>query len=249
MDEPTNLRRNKTGAMLVPARTAEMLEGVEEFLPDTPPALDALDTARAEYIRDAEPHGSMTPPGGLKQLASEVASRVQGKDPAPFLDKLGARLAFERTGTRLYEALITKARSSDIPDGGPTVEELEDIRRDEHSHFNLVQEEIEALGGDPTAVTPSANVDAVASMGLLQVVSDPRTSLRESLHAIHVAELTDNDGWAMLIAMAEEQGMTPLAERFRTALNAEAVHLANVRRWLLAMDGVEAPLPTPEVAV
>src|SRR5687768_242988 len=127
MDEPTNLRRNKTGALLAPARSAEMLEGVEEFLPDTPPARDALDTVRAEYIRDAEPHGTMTPPGGLKQLASEVASRVQGKDPAPFLDKLGARLAFERTGTRLYEALITKARTSDIPDGGPTVEELEAI--------------------------------------------------------------------------------------------------------------------------
>jgi hypothetical protein len=246
--EPTERRKNQTGALRAPARTAEMLEGVDEFLPEEPPALDALDTIRGEYIREAEPHGSMPPPGGLKQMAAEVASRVQGKDPAVLLDTLGARLAFERTGTRLYQALITKARSAAIPDGGPTVEELEDIRRDEQSHFDLVQGAIEELGGDPTAVTPSANVDAVASQGLLQVLSDPRTSLRESLHAIHIAELADNDGWAMLIALAEDQGMTPLADRFRVALNSEAVHLANVRRWLLAMGGIDAPLPVPDVA-
>jgi hypothetical protein len=247
MDEPTDQRRNRTGAMLVPSRTAEMLEGMDEFLPDMPPVLDALDTVRAEYAREAEPHGSMPPPGGLKQMATEVASRIQGKDPAAFLDKLGARLAFERTGTRLYQAIITKARSLPIPDGGPTVEELEEIRRDEHSHFNLVEQTIAEMGGDPTAVTPSANVDGVASAGLLAVVSDPRTSVREALHAIHIAELTDNDGWSMLIAMAEEQGLDELARRFQGALNTEAVHLAQVRTWLLAMAGSEGPMPSPDV--
>jgi rubrerythrin len=239
MDEPTDRRRNRTGALLVPRRTAEMLEGVEDFLPDVPTALDALDTVRAEFIREAEPHGSMPPPGGLKQLATEVATRVQGKDPAVFLDKLGARLAFERSGTRLYQALVTKARSLPLLEGGPTVEELEDIRRDEQSHFDLVAQAIEDLGGDPTVVTPSANVEATASLGLMQVVTDPRTSLRESLHAIHIAELADNDAWAMLIAMANDLGQEELAERFRVALRSEERHLENVRRWMVAMGGLD----------
>jgi hypothetical protein len=31
-----------------------------------------------------------------------------GKEPIVFLDKLGERAAFERSGTRLYETLIAK---------------------------------------------------------------------------------------------------------------------------------------------
>lgn len=33
--------------------------------------------------------------------------RVKGDSPTILLDKLGERLAFKRTGTRLYDALIT----------------------------------------------------------------------------------------------------------------------------------------------
>lgn len=80
------------------------------------------------------------------------------------------------------------------------------------------------------------------------MATDPRTSVREALHAIHIAELTDNDGWSMLIAMAEEQGLDELARRFQGALNTEAVHLAQVRTWLLAMAGSEGPMPSPDVA-
>jgi hypothetical protein len=43
---------------------------------------------------------------------------------------------------------------------------------------------IERHGGDPTAVTPSMDLQATASRGVMQVIVDPRTTLLQSLEAI-----------------------------------------------------------------
>ena len=88
------------------------------------------------------------------------------------------------------------------------------------------------MGGDPTAVTPCADVAGVASTGLLEVVADPRVTLTQALDAILTAELTDNDGWKILIAMAEALGHQDLALRFAEALAAEDRHLTSVRTWI-----------------
>jgi rubrerythrin len=53
----------------------------------------------------------------------------------------------------------------------------------------------------------------------------------QSLHAILVAELSDNAGWETLIALAEAQGHDDIAEDFRTALNNERDHLKQVQGW------------------
>ena len=47
----------------------------------------------------------------------------------------------------------------------------------------MLVQAMEQLGGDPTAQTPCADVTATASMGLIQVVTDPRTTLAQSLNA------------------------------------------------------------------
>ncbi len=69
-------------------------------------------------------------------------------------------------------------------------------------------------------------------MGLLQVVADPRTSLLHSLHALHIAELADNDGWILLIQLAGSMGQDDMVRAFRSALDEEAEHLESVRRWM-----------------
>ena len=71
----------------------------------------------------------------------------------------------------------------------------------------MVEAAIRSIGADPTVQTPSADVDGVASMGLIQVLTDPRTSVAQCLEAILIAELADNDGWQMLILFAEKMGM------------------------------------------
>ena len=137
-------------------------------------------------------------------------SYVPGQDPVLLLDKLGERIAFERAGTRLYDALLSKHDAGRTFRGAPSRAELQHIRDQEHEHFLMLVDAMERLGGDPTAVTPSADVQATASKGLPAVLADPRTDLLQCLEAILVAELVDNDCWTALMELAENAGETDL---------------------------------------
>jgi hypothetical protein len=56
---------------------------------------------------------------------------LKGESPQILLDKLGERLAFERTGARLYDAFITKCEVMlDEIEISMTIEDLDDIRAD-----------------------------------------------------------------------------------------------------------------------
>jgi hypothetical protein len=102
---------------------------------------------------------------------------------------------------------------------------------------------MQKMGGDPTAQTPCADVTATASMGIVQVLTDPRTTLAQCLNAILSAELTDNAGWELLVQLAEDAGESELAGRFLGALGQEQEHLAIVKGWLtqLVTEGAGTP--------
>lgn len=240
--------KNRTGIALSPLDKQELIEGALATIPSMEGDASELDVARAPYLEDRHSIGSMPPPASVKGVASTVADAVKGASASVFLDKLGERLAFERTGTRLYTTLLGKFDASDPLPGGPTRADLERIQQDEISHFLMLREAMLSLGADPTAITPSADVAAVSSMGILQVVGDARMNLKQSLEAILVAELVDNDGWGVLIELARATGHQKLADRFETALAAEEEHLANVRTWIRrATIGEGKPIGTPEV--
>jgi hypothetical protein len=74
----------------------------------------------------------------------------------------------------------------------------------------------------------------VASTGLVQVITDPRTTMPQSLSALLTAELTDNDGWDMLVDLTRSFGQDEMVRRFQFAQQQEAIHLGHVRRWLTA---------------
>jgi rubrerythrin len=112
-----------------------------------------------------------------------------------------------------------------------TINDLEQIRADEARHFLLLSDAIESLGGDPTSQTPSADLAGVESMGLVQVLNDPRTSIAQSLHAIVTAELSDKAGWETLIALAEEHDLDDMVNDFSKALSEEREHLSLVQTW------------------
>lgn len=189
---------------------------------------------RVELAKQAGTVGTMPPPASLKGVAKTAIDKLKGKEPTVLLDKLGERLAFERSGVRLYEALMVKLEAAGARAGGPTREELAEFRDEELRHFGVVKRAIEQLGGDPTTVTPSADVVGVEASGLFQVLGDPRTSLDECLGAVLTAELVDNDAWDLLARLARESGHEDLAEEFETALTEETNHLVNVRRWVEA---------------
>jgi hypothetical protein len=96
----------------------------------------------------------------------------------------------------------------------------------------MLEEVIRSLGGDPTAVTPSANIHAVSSRGLCAVIADPRTDLQQSLEAALIAELADNDCWLTLVALAKGFSRDDLAGQFAEALEHEQEHLLRVRAWV-----------------
>jgi rubrerythrin len=232
--KPTATGANRTGIATSPLDAKKLVEGATMGV--SQPSFDttALEQERLTRSREAEPVGTMPPPASLKQAAKTVIDTLKGERTNVFVDLLGERLAFERTGTRLYESLLVKLAAADAHPGGPTRAELEEIRNDELAHAALLTEAITGLGGDPTVMTPCANISAVASEGVLKVLADPRTTFTEALKAILIAELTDNDGWAMLADLADKLEQQELASEFRDALEAEEEHLARVRLWLQA---------------
>lgn len=232
MKNPTDIGMNRTGIGMSPKDSKATIEGARDSVPDPECDLTAIESIRTYYSDDADPVGTMPPPASLKGVAKSAKEMLKGNMPTVFLDLLGERLAFERTGTRLYEALLVKYDAAHVHEGGPTREELLRFHDDELQHFGLLMECMEQLGADPTAVTPGADVMGVASMGAMQVMTDPRSTLTECLHVIHMLELADNDSWQMLSELADQLGHNEMAERFRQALVEEANHLMHVRSWV-----------------
>ena len=224
---------NRSGIMASPVDSKRMIEGADTLTPAMVGAADgAAIRTRLAYARAEGSLGSVPPPASVKGAVKAVTKVVQGRDPTVFMDQLGGRLAFERTGVRLYDAMLIKLAAEGSWDGGPTEQQLKDIRAEELSHFAMLTECIEALGGDPTAMTPSADVGGVASTGILKLLGDPRVTLGQALQGLLIAELADNDSWALLASLAEAMGQPDYVARFRTALANEQEHLRLVRGWV-----------------
>jgi rubrerythrin len=224
MQLKTEVGMNHSGMQSAPEAGEKMLENIQLTRPRRGDERD-LARIRTEYAREADPVGTLPDPNasGLNAL---------------LMDKLGARLAFERTGTRLYDALMAKCqaeRSSELP-----LKDLQHIRDEEATHFALLGAAIQSLGGDPTAQTPEADVSGVEGMGLMQVLTDPKTTVAQALHAILVAEMTDNAAWEELIELTTQAGNDDLMARFIKAHEEEIEHLEKVRGWYRAATQAQA---------
>jgi ferritin-like protein len=251
---PTDLGANRTGIASSPKDGDKLIEGARQGVPRASFTPASLEAERLSYNDDAEPVGTVPPPASIKGAVKAVGKALVGEKATVLIDQMAGRLAFERTGTRLYEALLTKLQAAGEHPGGPTRTDLEEIRDEELAHAALLADGLVRLGADPTSMTPAADVTAVASEGVLKVVVDARTTLTQSLEAILIAELTDNDAWTMLVNLADKMGQDELAAEFREALLQEEDHLDRVRTWL--QDSLEgqagvagkAPAATPPPA-
>lgn len=259
--QATFLGPNLTGAAISPAAVEAMLEAADTMTPVSEVDVSQLEAQKLLFIAEADSVGSVPMPPGAKGVIKAGAAKVMGGQPTLLIDKLGERLAFERTGTRLYDALILKYRASKdlvdepLPPAVSTtsgngsartaqapMQTLEMIRAEELEHFNLLREAIEKLGGDPTSQTPCADVTAVASMGFMQVLNDPRTTLAQCLNTMLVAELADTAGWELLASLAKDAGQADMAKRFLDALAQEERHAVIIKGWLSAIL-VQNPQP------
>ena len=238
MGKSTQMGMNRTGVQMSPMDVKQMqqdagsLSSLQDTQVDVGSEFDVV-AMRLKYIREADPVGSVPLPGTMKGAVKAGMQKIGGRNPEVLIDKLGERLAFERSGTRLYEALIVKCRGA-AGEGNVniSIDQLLHIHGEEARHFKLLCDVMEQLGADPTAQTPCADTAGVASIGIMQVLTDPRTTVPQCLNAILTAELADNAGWELLIQVANEMDQEEMVAQFREALVAEEEHVAIVKQLL-----------------
>ena len=105
---------------------------------------------RTAYIEAAGPVGSVPPPGTAKGAVKAGMQALTGRKAHVFIDRIGERLAFERTGTRLYEALITKCcaqADGDVLLPGGVSEPPHGVRIPERSQADGLRPRREKTGG------------------------------------------------------------------------------------------------------
>jgi len=265
--ESTTSGTNQTGAAARPEGAQAMAAAVQRLSPPGEIDTSAAVRERLLYLQQSDAVGTVPPPTTLGGSIKTGVAQLLGERPELLLDKIGERIAFERGGVRLYDALIVKyqaaaAAGAVLPPIAQALEELGSepelvqamrdeqpeqtlarIRAEELAHFHLLCAAMRRLGGDPSAQTPCADVIGTASMGLMQVLTDPRTTLAQSLNAMLTAEMTDNAGWDLLLQLSEKAGETELSDWFVHALAQEDQHLQVIRSWLTALLTVEEQSP------
>lgn len=228
MEQTTQLGMNRTGMQMSPIDADELIQGTE---PVEDATLSPAAKIRSAYAENADALGSMPLPGTLTGAVKSGVDMLTGNRMQVLLDKLGERAAYERAGTRLYEAFLTKLSVMDDLSDPDMIETARTIHDQEAGHYALVRDCITELGGDPTAQTPSADLVGVQGMGLVQAMSDPRTNLPQCLNVLLSAELIDTAAWELLAELAGEMGHSELQGRFTRAAELEAQHLETVKTW------------------
>lgn len=247
MEDPTKLGHNRTGMQMSPlhgemlrktARDASVLADPEAT--EQPEAM-LMAEVRREYVNEADALGSVPPPGTMTGIVKSGGAMISGKRLQVFIDKVAERMAYERGGTRLYDAALVKVVA--LSQGTPvTIERVKQIRNQEAEHAEMLRQALVSLGADPTAQTPCADLVGVQSMGLMQAVSDPRTSLAQTLSSLLAAELIDVASWELLSRLATSLGNDELAEKFDAALEQENEHLTTISGWYEGLINADAKM-------
>lgn len=233
MEKNTELGANKTGIDMSPLMSKDMMDTEGLYMGETHDTQESSEMHQF-YLKDADALGSVPLPGTVKGAIKSTLKMATGKHPEALINKLGERLAFERSGVRIYEQLIAKCEHSrmgnqmaiEIP-----IERLREFRDQEAEHFQMLVECMKTLGADPTAQTPDADASGVAASGLMKVIMEPRTSVSQSLEAMLTLELTDNAAWDLLIKLADDMSLADMVSQFQHAHQQEQIHLEQVQQW------------------
>src|SRR6056297_1038600 len=145
-------RINRTGMS-----TSKHAEAMGQIPQMTQPSQNgnALKQAHAAYLKETHSIGTVPPPSSGTGMAKAALEAIKGNRAIALVDKTAERLAFERTGVRLYEQLLDKLDESPSFEGGPSREAVQTIHDEELEHARMLAQTLEELGADPTALTPS----------------------------------------------------------------------------------------------
>jgi bacterioferritin (cytochrome b1) len=160
------------------------------------------------------------------------------------IDLLAERLTFERSAVRLYDRVLERIRAT----GDPEIVRLHDpmtMHRDqEKEHEEWLEAKIRELGGSAHTLTAKAQLVKTEARGFEEAIFDGRATLPQMLHALLAAELVDNAGWDLLVAVADEADDHEMKKQFKRRLHEEEDHLALLQRAVEKIAKREVMVPT-----
>ena len=157
----------------------------------------------------------------MKQLIAKHPERV--------VDYLAERLAFERSGVRLYEAVLVRVREADEPEVRALAPLLERQRDEEREHVAWLQAQLQGLGAGSHPTSARAQLSQEETRGFAHVILETEAPLPHLLHALLAAELVDHAGWDLLVALADEAQDGEAQRELHRRRDEEARHLALCR--------------------
>jgi bacterioferritin (cytochrome b1) len=172
----------------------------------------------------------------MEKLATKNANKV--------IDLLNERLAFERSGVKLYDALLTRLRAVEDPELKALLGQVKEYREEEKEHEEWLEEQIRALGGDTHTPTEHSVLVQTESEGVERIMRRDQ-SIPHDFHALLTAELADNAGWDLLVQIADEFGDSAAKKEFKKRLHEEEKHLLFVRNTLLELTKKDVSVPPP----
>ncbi len=158
--------------------------------------------------------------------------RLAEKNPEKLIDLLQERLAFERTGVKLYDRVLLMMRASQEPQVLGMVDTMQAYRDEEAEHQEWLEEQIRALGGDEHGESVRARLVATESRGIEEVILHKDVELQHLFHALMAAELVDNAGWDLLVALAEEADDDDALDALSLRQAEEEDHLEYLRQTM-----------------
>ena len=160
------------------------------------------------------------------------------------IDLLNERLAFERSGVKLYDTLLGRLRATEDRTLKAFLGDVKEHREEEKEHEEWLEGQIRALGGDAHAPTERSVLVQAESEGVERVMRRDDSILHD-FHALLTAELADNAGWDLLVQIADEFGDSEAKKQFKKRLHEEEKHLLFVRRTLLELTKRDVSVPPP----
>jgi bacterioferritin (cytochrome b1) len=151
--------------------------------------------------------------------------KLAEKNPEKLIDLLQERRTFERTNVKLYDRVLSLMEASKDPQILGMLDTMQAYRDEEAEHQAWLEEQIHALGGDVNAESELSRLAATESRGIEEVILRQDLALQHLFHALMAAELVDNAGWDLLVALAEEADDDEALDAFTLRQAEEEDHL------------------------
>jgi hypothetical protein len=158
--------------------------------------------------------------------------KLAEKHPEKLIDLLHERFTFERTSVKLYDRVLSLMAASDEPQIHGMMDTMQAYRDEEAEHQAFLEEQIEALGGDVNAESERSRLVREEARGIEQVILREDVELQHLFHALMAAELVDNAGWDLLVALAEEADDDDALDAFTLRQAEEEDHLEYLRQTM-----------------